>query len=44
MVLNKRTGEMVKSRARAENSMLWTNDELFFDEGIIGRHCQETDA
>ena len=35
MVLNKRTGEMVKSRARAENSMLWTNDELFFDEELL---------
>lgn len=35
MVLNKRTGEMVKSRARTENSMLWTNDELFFDEELL---------
>ncbi len=44
MVLNKRTGEMVKSRARTENSMLWTNDEAVLRRGIIGRHCQETDA
>lgn len=35
MVLNKRTGEMVKSKGHAENSMLWTNDELFFDEELL---------
>lgn len=35
MVMNKRTGEMVKSKTRAENSMLWTNDELFFDEELL---------
>ena len=35
MVMNKRTGEMVKAKTRAENSMLWTNDELFFDEELL---------
>lgn len=35
MVMNKRTGEMVKAKTRAENSMLWTNDELFFDEEFL---------
>lgn len=35
MVLNKRTGEMVKTESCAENSRLWTNDELFFDEELL---------
>lgn len=35
MVMNKRTGEMVKAKTRAENSILWTNDELFFDEELL---------
>lgn len=35
MVMNKRTGEMRKLKSRAENSMLWTNDELFFDEELL---------
>lgn len=35
MTLDKRTGEMRKSRADVENSMLWTRDELFFDEELL---------
>lgn len=35
MTLDKRTGEMKKSRADVENSMLWTRDELFFDEELL---------
>lgn len=35
MVMNKQTGEMVKMKSRAENSMLWTQDELFFDEELL---------
>lgn len=35
MVMNKHTGEMVKTKNRAENSKLWTHDELFFDEELL---------
>ena len=35
MVLNKRTGKMTKTKSRAENSRLWTHDELFFDEELL---------
>lgn len=35
MVMDKRTGEMVKVKSRAVNSMLWTQDELFFDEELL---------
>lgn len=35
MVLNKLTGKMTKSRARADKSNVWIKDELFFDEDLL---------
>ena len=35
MVLNKVTGQMVKSCARADKANVWINDELFFDEELL---------
>lgn len=35
MTLNKRTGEMKKTRANVTNSNIWTKDELFFDEELL---------
>ena len=35
MVLNKVTGQMVKSSTRAAKANVWINDELFFDEELL---------
>lgn len=35
MVLNKQTGEMIKSSTRASQSNVWINDELLFDEDLL---------
>lgn len=35
MVMNKATGNMVKSKAKAARSNVWINDELFFDEALL---------
>ena len=35
VILNKATGEMIKHRAAVRNSMVWTKDELFFDEELL---------
>lgn len=35
MTLNKRTGEMKKTRTNVTNSNIWTKDELFFDEELL---------
>ncbi|WP_300877801.1 FecR domain-containing protein [uncultured Bacteroides sp.] len=35
MVLNKVTGQMVKSCTRADKANVWINDELFFDEELL---------
>ncbi|MCZ8373022.1 FecR domain-containing protein [Phocaeicola sp. KGMB11183] len=35
MVMNKLTGEMIKTRTDASRSNVWINDELFFDEDLL---------
>ncbi len=35
MVLNKVTGQMVKSHTKADKSTVWINDELLFDEELL---------
>lgn len=35
MVLNKLTGQMTKTRTKAEKANVWINDELFFDEELL---------
>ena len=35
MVLNKATGQMVKSSTKAAKANVWINDELFFDEELL---------
>ena len=35
VILNKATGEMIKHKAAVRNSMVWTKDELFFDEELL---------
>lgn len=35
MVLNKTTGQMVKSSTKADKANVWINDELFFDEELL---------
>lgn len=35
MVLNKATGQMVKSSMKAAKANVWINDELFFDEELL---------
>ena len=35
MVLNKLTGKMTKSRAKADKANVWIKDELFFDEELL---------
>lgn len=34
-VLSKSTGDMIKSKMKAEKSNLWTKDELYFDEALL---------
>lgn len=35
MVLNKLTGQMIKSQVKAAKANIWINDELFFDEELL---------
>lgn len=35
MVLNKLTGEMVKSKANVEYANIWRDNKLFFDEELL---------
>lgn len=35
MILNKRTGDMTLQRVKAENTTVWLNNELFFDEELL---------
>ncbi len=35
MILNKRTGDMTLQRVKAENTAVWLNNELFFDEELL---------
>lgn len=35
MILNKATGQMMKSRTKTSKANVWINDELFFDEDLL---------
>ena len=44
MVLNKLTGEMVKSKANVEYANIWRDNKLFFDEELLEDIAKKTDA
>ena len=44
MVLNKLTGEMVKSKANVEYANIWRDNKLFFDEELLEDIAKKSDA
>lgn len=41
VVLDKRTGNLIKVEGRVDNAILWTRDELYFDEELLADIAKE---